>query len=95
MVYKNNKLLNASTSLHDDQFVKKGDDFISRESLQLFEAMDQGQKLADSIEFAFASQFENLDEMSSMVAMTAGAYAHDIGINKYELASEVTKSLNS
>ena len=30
-----------------------------------------------------------------MVAMTAGAYAHDIGINKYELASEVTKSLNS
>ena len=95
MAYKKKKLQNASTSFHDEQFVKKGDEFISRESLQLFEAMDRGQKLADSIEFAFASQFDDLHEMSSMVAMTAGAYAHDIGINKYELASEVTKSLNS
>lgn len=30
-----------------------------------------------------------------MVAMTAGVTAHDVGINKLDCASEVTRSLTS
>ena len=65
----------------------------SRESLQLFEALDEGQQLAENIEFQFASQFEDFKEMSTMVALTAGATAADVGINKLDCATEVTRSM--
>ena len=65
----------------------------SRQSLELFEALDQGQKLAENIEFQFASQFEDLKEMSTMVALTAGATAAEVGINKLDCATEVTRSM--
>ena len=65
----------------------------SRESLQLFEVLDEGQQLAENIEFQFASQFEDLKEMSTMVALTAGANAADVGINKLDCATEVTRSM--
>ena len=37
------------------------------------EAMDKGKELSDNIEFHFAKQFDDLGEMSTMVALTAGA----------------------
>ena len=45
----------------------------NRESLELMEAMDKGKELSDNIEFQFARQFDDLGEMSTMVALTAGA----------------------
>lgn len=57
--------------------------------------MDEGQRLSENIEFKFAQQFDDLNSMSTMVAMTAGVTAHDVGINKLDCASEVTRSLTS
>ena len=49
--------------------------------------------MAEDIEFQFASQFEDIKDMSTMVALTAGAAAADVGINKLDCATEVTRSL--
>lgn len=51
--------------------------------------------MADKIEFEFASKFQDLNEMSTMVALTAGASAMDVGINKLDCASEVTRSMTA
>jgi hypothetical protein len=65
----------------------------SRESLQLFESINKGQQLANQIEFQFASQFEDFKEMSTMVGLTAGCTANELGINRHDCASEVTRSV--
>ena len=44
----------------------------NRESLELMEAMDKGKELSDNIEFQFAQQFDDINQMSTMVALTAG-----------------------
>ena len=48
----------------------------------MFESIDKGQKLSESIEFKFAKNFGDLKEMSTMVALTSGLKATEIGINK-------------
>lgn len=55
--------------------------------------MDEGKQLADSIELHFAQQFDDIKDMSTMVALTAGASAADVGINKLDCATEVTRSM--
>ena len=67
----------------------------SREHLELLETLDQGHKLLESIEFEFASQFKDLNEMGTMVALTAGVSALDAGINRTDCMSEATRSMSS
>ena len=44
--------------------------------------MNEGQRHSDNIEFKFAQNFEDLNDMSTMVAMTAGVSGQDVGFNK-------------
>ena len=44
--------------------------------------MDEGKRLSNSIEFKFATNFGDLKDMSTMIALTAGASAVDMGISK-------------
>ena len=74
---------------------KKEEDFrFSKESLELVKSMDEGKRLADSIEFKFAINFGDLKDMSTMIALTAGASAVDIGINKYNCAEDIARSIS-
>ena len=71
----------------DDYFARKSVDSeqehkYSRQSLEFFEVMNEGQRHSDNIEFKFASNFEDIREMSTMVAMTAGVSGQDVGFNK-------------
>lgn len=67
----------------------------TRESMELFESMKEGQQQQENVEFQFATQFDDLKEMSTMVALTAGATAVDVGISKLDCASEITRSMTS
>ena len=74
---------------------KKEEEFrFSKESLELVKSMDEGKRLADSIEFKFAINFGDLKDMSTMIALTAGASAVDIGINKYNCAEDIARSIS-
>lgn len=67
----------------------------SQESLEFLEAMKEGSRHSDNIEFEFATKFKDLHEMSTMVAMTSGANAADLGINKLDCAREISRSMTS
>ena len=59
----------------NDYFAKKSVDSdqelqYSRQSLEFFEVMDESKRQSDDIEFKFASNFEDLKEMSTMIALT-------------------------
>ena len=79
--------------LEDDK--REEDHAASREHLELLETLDQGQKLSESIEFEFATKFKDLNEMGTMVALTAGVSALDAGINRTDCVSEATRSMSS
>ena len=66
----------------------------SRESLELVQAIDEGKRLSDSIEFKFASNFGDLKDMSTMVALTAGASAADVGFSKFNCAEDISRSIS-
>jgi len=56
--------------------------------------MDEGNRLHESIELKFATNFEDMKEMSTMVALTAGATAADVGINKHFCAQDISRSIS-
>ena len=55
--------------------------------------MDEGQRLNESVEFKFAKNFSDMREMSTMVALTAGQSAIEIGINKHGCHADYSKSI--
>ena len=57
--------------------------------------MDEGKRLSDNIEFQFATNFDDLKDMSTMVAITSGKNAIDLGINKLDCAKDMSRSLTS
>ena len=57
--------------------------------------MNEGDRHSDNIEFQFATKFKDLNEMSTMVALTSGANAADLGINKLDCAREISRSMTS
>ena len=65
----------------------------SRESLQLFEIMNEGARLADNVELQFANQFDDFKDMSTMVGLTAGVSCSDIGITKQDCQSQMADSV--
>ena len=67
----------------------------SKESLEFYEAINEGKRLSDNIEFQFATNFNDLKEMSTMVALTSGANAADVGISKLDCAKDMSRSLTS
>ena len=86
---------------------KKDDDYIeieredssdligySRESIEFKNSMDEAKRLHDSVELKFATNFEDMKEMSTMVALTAGAKAVDVGINKVFCAQDISRSIS-
>ena len=76
------KVVDCSLNSRRNNSKKKEDFRFSKESLELFKAMDEGKRLSNSIEFKFATNFGDLKDMSTMIALTAGASAVDMGISK-------------
>lgn len=53
---------------------------ISRDSLELQEAIKTGDEISNKIELEFAQNFNDFKEMSTMIGLTKGASCSDVGI---------------
>lgn len=65
---------------------------ISKESREFFETIEKGEKFSENVEFKFAQKFDDFNAMSTMVALTSGMKAADVGITKNECANEIARS---
>ena len=59
------------------------------------EVMDEGDRLAERVEWQFAHQFEDFKDMSTMIGVTGGASCSDMGITKEDCKSQVAESVKS
>ena len=56
----------------------------TRESIELFQKLKEGEDMQNMVELDFATQFEDFRDMSTLVGLTGGATCSEVGISRFD-----------